>query len=71
MAILTMTITIPATSIVNALPWVQHRAADDGADTGKADQPLVAEGLLVLATVSAWKTAFAAASKWLGVVERN
>jgi hypothetical protein len=31
----------------------------------------LAEGLLVSATVSAWNTAFAAASKWVGVVERN
>jgi hypothetical protein len=30
-----------------------------------------AEGLLVSAAESRWKTAFAAASKWLGVVERS
>lgn len=31
----------------------------------------LAEGLVVSAAESAWKTAFAAASKWLGAVERN
>ena len=31
----------------------------------------LAEGLLVSAAGSAWKTAFAVASRWLGVVERN
>jgi len=32
---------------------------------------LLTEGLLVSAAESAWKKAFAAASKWLGAVERN